>query len=48
MTRRAPRVCTTQADIERVVALIAVLPAHGHVVLRLRDGSSRAGVVSVG
>ncbi|MEO7199419.1 MAG: DUF3247 family protein [Dokdonella sp.] len=47
MTRRAPRVCTTQADVERVVALIAALPAHGHVVLWLRDGSSRTGVVSV-
>jgi len=40
-------VCTTHADIERVVALIAALPAHGHVVLRLHDGSTCAGVVHV-
>ena len=47
MSRSAPRVCTARADIERVVALIAALPAHGHVVLRLRDGSTCAGVVRV-
>jgi hypothetical protein len=47
MTRRAPSVCTAEADVEQLVALIAALPAHGHVVLRLRDGSTRAGVVQV-
>lgn len=47
MTRRAPNVCIVEADVERLVALIATLPAHGHVVLRLRDGSTCAGVVHV-
>lgn len=47
MSRRAPRVCTTQADIGQLVTLIAALPAHGHVVLHLRDGSTCAGVVRV-
>jgi hypothetical protein len=40
-------VCTTQADTGRLVTLVAQLPAHGHVVVHLRDGSSVAGVVRV-
>lgn len=47
MSQHAPNVCTSQADIGRLVTLIAELPAHGHVVLHLRDGSSVAGVVRV-
>lgn len=47
MTRRAPRVCVAEADVEHLAAMIALLPAHGHVVLRLRDGSTCTGVVHV-
>lgn len=47
MTRRAPRVCTAPADIERVLALIPALPAHGEVILHMRDGGVLAGVVHV-
>lgn len=47
MSRCAPQVCTEHADIERVVALIAALPAHGHVILHMRDGSVLDGVVHV-
>ena len=47
MSRSAPRVCVAPADTERVVALIAALPAHGHVILRMRDGSTLNGVVHV-
>lgn len=47
MSQVAPSVCTTQAGIGRLVTLIAELPAHGHVVLHLHDGSSVAGVVRV-
>ncbi|MEO8746684.1 MAG: DUF3247 family protein [Rhodanobacter sp.] len=47
MTRRAPRVCITQVDTERLCALIATLPAHGRVVLHLRDGSPHAGGMHV-
>ena len=47
MSRRAPNVCTSQAEIGRLVTLIAELPAHGHVVLHLRDGSKVDGVVRV-
>lgn len=47
MTRRAPSVCVTSAQVTRLVTLIGALPAHGHVVLALRDGSTLAGVVHV-
>lgn len=47
MSRLAPRVCAENADIERLVALIEALPAHGHVVLRMHDGSVCTGVVQV-
>ena len=47
MSRSAPRVCVAPADTDRVVALIAALPAHGHVILRMRDGSTLDGVVHV-
>lgn len=39
--------CVARADIERLRALITALPAHGRVVLHLRDGSTCAGVVHV-
>ena len=47
MSRRAPRVCVSHADIERLRALITALPAHGRVQLRMRDGSTCTGVVHV-
>lgn len=47
MTRQAPNVCIAEAEVEQLVALIANLPAHGEVVLRLRDGSSCSGIVQV-
>ncbi|MEO7072660.1 MAG: DUF3247 family protein [Rhodanobacter sp.] len=47
MSTQAPSVCTAQAAIGHLVVLIAALPAHGHVVLHLRDGSTLAGVVRV-
>lgn len=39
--------CVAQADTQRLRSLIAALPAHGRVVLRLRDGSTCAGVIQV-
>lgn len=47
MSRRAPRVCVAHADTERLRGLIAALPAHGRVALRLRDGSTCTGVIHV-
>lgn len=47
MGQEAPRVCTDEPDIQRLLALIPELPAHGHVVLHMRDGSTRTGIVSV-
>lgn len=47
MGQEAPRVCTDEADIQRLVGLIARLPAHGRVALHMRDGSVCEGVVSV-
>lgn len=47
MTRRAPDVCVAEADVERLSALIMALPAHGRVVLHMRDGSAVSGVVHV-
>lgn len=47
MTTRAPHVSVAQSDVEQLEAKIAALPAHGQVVLRLRDGSIVAGIVHV-
>ena len=47
MGQDAPRVCTDEADIQRLVVLIAALPAHARVVLHMRDGTTCEGVVSV-
>lgn len=47
MTRRAPTVCVADADVEQLAALIVALPAHGAVILGLRDGSTCAGIVHV-
>lgn len=41
----APQVCVDERDVQRLVALIAQLPAHGHVKLHMRDGSMHEGVV---
>lgn len=41
----APQVCVEEPDIQRLVALIGQLPAHGHVKLHMRDGSVCEGVV---
>lgn len=46
MGRQAKRVYTDQASIRRLESLIDQLPANGHVVLLLKDGSSCDGVVS--
>jgi hypothetical protein len=45
MGARAPQVCVDEHDVQRLVALIAQLPAHGHVKLHMRDGSVCEGVV---
>lgn len=45
MGRLASKVYTDQGDIQRLRALISQLPAKGHVVLMLRDGSACDGVV---
>lgn len=45
MGARAPQVCVDERDVQRLVALIAQLPAHGHVKLHMRDGSVCEGVV---
>ncbi len=47
MSREATRVYTEKADIQRLEALIAELPANGRVVLLMRDGRACDGVVSV-
>lgn len=47
VSRRAPSVCVAKADVERLTALIAALPAHGQVVVQLRDGSTCVGVMHV-
>jgi hypothetical protein len=46
MGRQAQRVYTDQASIRQLELLVDELPAHGHVVLLLKDGSSCDGVVS--
>lgn len=45
MGRAAERVYTAPASIRRLESLIGELPANGHVVLLLKDGSSCDGVV---
>ena len=45
MGAQAPQVCVDARDVQRLVALIAQLPAHGHVKLHMRDGSVCEGVV---
>jgi hypothetical protein len=46
MARQAARVYTDRASIQRLESLVAELPANGHVVLFLHDGSTCDGVVS--
>ncbi|OOG65583.1 hypothetical protein B0E46_04380 [Rhodanobacter sp. B04] len=46
MGKRAERVYTDRASIRQLESLIGQLPAHGHVVLVMKDGSSCDGVVS--
>jgi hypothetical protein len=46
MGRQAQHVYTDDAGIGRLESLIGELPANGHVVLILKDGSSCDGVVS--
>jgi hypothetical protein len=45
MGRTAERVYTDPASIRQLESLIGELPANGHVVLLLKDGSSCDGVV---
>ena len=45
MGARAPQVCVDKRDVRRLVALVAQLPAHGHVKLHMRDGSVCEGVL---
>ena len=45
MGAQAPQVCVDARDVQRLVALIAQLPAHGHVKLHMRDGGVCEGVV---
>ena len=47
MSREAPHICTTPEDVARLETLITQLPAHGRVVVSLRDGSTYTGVVKV-
>lgn len=47
MSRQAPQICTTHTDVQRLETLIAQLPAHGRVVVSLRDGRTYTGVVKV-
>lgn len=47
MGRNAPCVLVDEDAIDRLEALVHQLPANGHVVLLLHDGSSCDGVVSV-
>lgn len=46
MSRQAERVYTDKSSIRHIEALVDELPANGHVVLLLKDGSSCDGVVS--
>jgi hypothetical protein len=46
MGRQAIRVYTDQASIRKLESLVDQLPANGHVVLVMQDGSSCDGVVS--
>jgi Protein of unknown function (DUF3247). len=46
MGRQANHVYTDTASIRRLESIIDELPANGHVVLLLKDGSSCEGVVS--
>lgn len=46
MGRQAHRVYTDEASIRRLESLVDELPANGHVVLLMKDGSSCDGVVS--
>ena len=46
MGKHAERVYTDQASIRKLESLIDQLPAHGHVVLVMKDGCSCDGVVS--
>jgi hypothetical protein len=45
MGRQAKRVYTDQASIRKLESLVDQLPANGHVVLLLKDGSSCDGVI---
>ncbi|MEY2113729.1 MULTISPECIES: DUF3247 family protein [Rhodanobacter] len=45
MGRAAERVYTDRASIQQLESLVEELPANGHVVLLLKDGSSCDGVV---
>jgi hypothetical protein len=47
MGRQAQRVYTDRASIRQLESLVDELPANGHVVLLLKDGSSCDGVVSM-
>ncbi|MEO6799602.1 MAG: DUF3247 family protein [Rhodanobacter sp.] len=47
MGRKAEYVVTDEESIRKLESLVLQLPANGHVVLLLRDGSSCDGVVSV-
>ncbi|MFC5524475.1 DUF3247 family protein [Rhodanobacter ginsengisoli] len=46
MGRQAQRVYTDEASIRQLELLVDELPAQGHVVLLMKDGSSCDGVVS--
>ncbi|MHB1057489.1 MAG: DUF3247 family protein [Rhodanobacter sp.] len=46
MGRQAQHVYTDPASIRQLESLVGELPANGHVVLLLKDGSSCDGVVS--
>ncbi len=46
MSREAMCVYTDKRDIQRLESLVAELPANGHVVLLMHDGSACDGVVS--
>ncbi|RDI98575.1 DUF3247 family protein [Dyella solisilvae] len=45
MGRRAEQVYTERAQIRQLEALVEELPANGHVVVQLNDGSSYDGIV---
>lgn len=46
MGRQAQRVYTDPSSIQKLESLIDELPANGHVVLLMKDGSSCDGVIS--